>query len=100
MRQQDELNRLMQMFGAGQNAAQSGANLVASFAGPMSQNIAQQGQVQAQGAMNRAAATQGMITGVGNAITGGIGSFLNFDMVQNMMNLLARNKTGQQAGNA
>lgn len=99
-RKQAELDRLFQMFSSGQNASTNASNIIMSFAQPMAANMVQQGQVQAQGAMNRAAATQGMITGVGNAITGGVGQFLNFDMAQNMMNLLARNKTGQQAGNA
>jgi hypothetical protein len=91
-RQQDQINRLMQLFGSGQQAAVAGGNLLTSFAGPIASTITQQGQAQAQGILGRAQSQQQMIGGVGNAITGGIGSFLNFDMTQQMMNLLARNK--------
>jgi hypothetical protein len=97
-RQQDQINRLMQLFGSGQQAAVAGGNLLTAFAGPQAAAIQQQGQAQAQGILGRAQATTGMITGVGNAITQGIGSFLNFDMTQQMMNLLQRNQTGIATG--
>lgn len=81
-----QVGRLMGMHTMGANAANNTANVLGAFGPQMAGMQVQQGQAEAQGILGAGQATSNMITGVANAITSGVGGFMQYDTFQSLMN--------------
>lgn len=80
---QRQTDRLFSLYNTGANAGNAAANLLSGFAGPIAGTYNQLGQAQAQAALGSAQATQGILQGVNNAVTGTAGGLMNYNMFQN-----------------
>jgi hypothetical protein len=84
-----QYSRLFNMYGTGANAANAGAGALTGTSQGMANMQVGAGQAQAQGIIGSNSAITNAITGGTNAATGAVGSYLNYQMFQNLM---AKNK--------
>jgi hypothetical protein len=87
-REAEEYNRLAGMAGVGGTTAQQINVAGQNFAGQSGQNLLAGGQAAAQGMLGAAGARASGYIGGANALTGALGSYLNYHQSQQMMNLL------------
>jgi hypothetical protein len=81
-----QYSRLFNMYGTGANAANAGAGALTGTSQGMANMQVGAGNAQAQGIIGSNNAITNAITGGVNAATGAAGSFLNYQMFQNLMN--------------
>ncbi len=77
---QRQTDRLFSLYTTGAQAGGAGANLLSGFAGPIAGTYNQLGQAQAQAALGSASATQGILQGVNNAVTGTAGGLMSYNL--------------------
>lgn len=77
---QRQTDRLFSLYNTGANAGNAAANLLSGFAVPIAGTFNQIGQAQAQAALGSAQATQGILQGVNNAVTGTAGGLMNYNL--------------------
>ncbi len=82
-------NTLASLSGTGQVAASSMANTGTNYANSSSNLLTNLGYSQAQGLYGQANAWQNALTGTSNQLMGGLGSYLNYQQNQNLVNQLS-----------
>jgi hypothetical protein len=90
-----QYSRLFNMYGTGANAANAGAGALTGTSQGMANMQVGAGNAQAQGIIGSNNAITNAITGGTNAATGAVGSFLNYQMFQDLM---AKNKPAVPTG--
>jgi hypothetical protein len=90
-----QYSRLFNMYGTGANAANAGAGALTGTSQGMANMQVGAGNAQAQGIIGSNNAITNAITGGTNAATGAVGSFLNYQMFQDLM---AKNKPVAPSG--
>lgn len=81
-----QYGRLFNLFGTGAGAASQSSNLLAAFAPQIAQTQLQAGQAQSQGILGAGEATANMIAGTTNAVTSGMGNYLQYDLFKSLIN--------------
>ncbi len=94
---QRQTDRLFSLYATGANAGNAAANLISGFAGPIAGTYNQMGQAQAQAALGSAQATQGILQGVNNAVTGTAGGLMNYNLFKEFFK--NKNTSGGGTGN-
>jgi hypothetical protein len=80
-----QYSRLFNMYGTGANAANAGAGALTGTSQGMANMQVGAGNAQAQGIIGSNNAITNAITGGTNAASGAVGSYLNYQMFQNLM---------------
>ena len=94
-----QFGRLKGLYDVGAQTASVGANVITGTANNLANQQIGVGQAQAEGIIGVAGANANMATGVSNAITGAVGSGLNYMQFKNLLNANAPYRTsGTGAG--